>query len=252
MAENEDNILTMEREPEAEQAPAQAAKSTADGAYPLDWKTTTVPLAHGKFKHKLNRPTSEQIFDREKQLNREIPISKGGGMAAVDPTEAEEINAAFYDVIAAEATGYKGTVPAAHKSAAIDGLYRRTVYIDDGVDEFAEEVPVTEEIGPDDAPDFTIVHVLRQPSEDELRRYRRRSASSEIKPGKRGRQVFVTKSNLKNAVEFYDLLSTSIAGAKLDDTPGYDHLALAGAVDPLIKRLVVDTFVDKIVGSLLD
>lgn len=246
-----ENILTLDRsEPAAEQAPAQTAPEQTK-LYPLDWGTTKVPLAGGKYKHQLKRPTREQIFAREDELNTEIPIGKKGEFQMPDPTATEDVDAKYYDLVQVGAEGYAGVIPAAHKAAAFQGLYQREIYIPEDADPFAEEVPVVEEIGPGDEPDYTIVHVLRQAAESELKRYRRRAALGEIKPGRRGKQNFVRKSTLKNAEEHYDLWCTRIDGVTIE-TPNPDIADLKRAVDPLIKRRVVETYVEAIVGGLLD
>lgn len=253
MTEN-DNILSLDRSGPAADAPAQVAPATAqsDGLYPLDWDTTTVKLKEGRFRHRVRRPTAEEIFERDAELQSDVPIGKDGSFSMPDPTANEDVDARLYDKLIIEATGYSGEIPAAHKSAVISGLYLRETAVPEDADPFADEVPVLEEIGQGDEPDFTIVHVMRQPAESELKRFRRRSSSGEIKPGKRGKQRFVTRSTLKNAVEHYDLWLARIEGARLDHTPGYDQLALKNAVDPLIKRQVVQALVDAVVGSLLD
>lgn len=244
-----DNILTLDRsEPAANNAPAQPAEKL----YPLDWETTRVTLKDRRFKHTLRRPTAEEIFAREEELQSDIPIAKDGSFQMPDPTANEDIDAKIYDKIVVSTEGYKGVVPAAHKAAAFQALYLREVYIDDETDQFADEVPVLEEIGSGDEPDFTIVHVMRQPSESELKRYRRRSSNGQIKPGKRGKQRFVSQSTLKNAVEHYDLWCVGVHGATLKNLPNFHPVELKYNVDPLIKRLVVQTLVESIIGSLLD
>lgn len=250
-----ENILTLDRtEPGAAQAPAQGATvpTSAASSYPLDWGTKTIKLKDGKFRHKLRRPTTEEIFEREDELQSDIPLSKDGSFEMPDPTANEEIDARFYDKLICSVEGYAGSVPAAHKAAAIAGLHLREVYIPEDADPFADVVSIVEEIGQGDEPDFTIVHLMRQPAEAELKRYRRRSSNGQIKPGKRGKQRFISKSTLKNAVEHYDLWCTDIKGARLDDTANADLAALKNAVDPLIKRQVVQTLAEAIIGGLLD
>jgi hypothetical protein len=245
-----DNILQVEREPAAQNAPAQTAEK---GLYPLDWETTVIKLKEGRFKHRLRRPTAEEIYAREEDLQREIPIGKDGSFSMPDPTANEETDAEYYDKLVQHADGYKGDVPAAHKAAAFQGLYVREIYIDDDTDVFADEVPVLEEYGSNEEPDFTIVHVMRQPAEAELKRYRRRSSQGEVKPGKRGKQRFVSRSTLKNAVEHYDMWCVDIKGAKIGEADfKFDISDLKAAVDPLIKRQVVQTLADAVVGNLLD
>lgn len=217
-------------------------------SYPLDWETQEVRLAEGRFVHTVRRPTVEVIFERDKNMQSEIPIGKDGSYSLPDPTATEDVDVKLYDAIALSATGYTGEVPASHKSTVITGLYRREVYVDEDVDIFADTVPVTEEIGSGDEPEFTITHLMRQPTEDELKKYRRKNSAGEIKPGKRGKQRVVTKSNLKLAVEYYDLWIEQIDGVCLLAENG----EYTANVDPLIKRLVVQTLVEELSGKLLD
>lgn len=245
------NILTIERdEPGAGDASALPVKKPA--VYPLDWDTTTVRLKEGRFAHTLRRPTPAEIFERDAELQSDIPIAKDGSFSMPDPTASEDVDAKYYDRLLVGADGYSSDVPASHKAAAFQGLYMREIYIDDEADPFADEVRVIEEIGQGDEPDWTIVHVMRQPTESELKRYRRRSSQGEIKPGKRGKQRFVSRSTLKNSVEHYDLWVQNVLGVRLDKTPDADVPARVATVDPLIKKQVVGVLVDAIAGSLLD
>jgi hypothetical protein len=257
LIEEKDNILTLDRSETGGSAASAAAtpaptQPATSKLYPLDWGTTKVPLKGGRFKHKLRRPTSEEIFAREEERHREIEIAKDNSIAMPDPTEGEEIDAKYFDLVIVESEGYNGLVPTSHKAAAFNGLYLREMYIHEDTDIFGEDVPVIEEIGQGDDPDWTIVHTMRQPEESELKRFRRRSSGGKLKPGKRGRQNFVPKSNLKDAVEAYDKWCVRIDGATLTETPAVDLAALKNAVDPLIKRMIVETLVGEIAGNLLD
>jgi hypothetical protein len=254
LSTDNDNILSIER---PDDVPAAASSdASASKLFPLDWRTMDVKLKGGRFVHELRRPTPEEIFAREDERQREIPIAKDNTVDLPDPTEGEEIDAELYDkLIQGTPKGYKGTVPTAHKAAAFNGLYVREIYIDEETDVFAEEVPVLEEIGSGDEADATIVHTLKQPEESELKRFRRRSSGGKLKPGKRGRQNFVPKSNLREAVDAYDRWCIRIDGVKLIGLPdGHkpDLLELKASVDPLIKRMVVQTLVDELAGNLLD
>lgn len=254
-----EEILDLNNQPGGETSPAILPEGEAKNTeavrsdlYPLDWETTTVKLKEGRFKHKLRRPTADEIYAREEDLQNEIEIGKKGNFQMPDPTASEDADAKIYDLIKIETEGYAGTVPAAHKAAAFQGLYVREIYIDEETDVFGEQVDVLEEFGTGDEPDFTIVHRMRQPAESELKKYRRRTATGEIKPGKRGKQRFISRSTLRNAVEHYDLWCIDVDGVRLDRTASADSLARIAAVDPLIKRRVVQTLVEEITGSLLD
>lgn len=278
MIPEEGNVLTQER-PASESAasasgaaatsPAEAAATGAGetpavqslppgcverSGYALDWGQVKVKLAGGQFVHLLRRPTAAELVERDEDLQTEIQIGKDMSIAMPDPTATEDVDAAIWDKIVLGTEGYPdgASIPAAHKSAAFNGLYRRSIAVAEGADIFAPQVPVVEEIGDGDEPDHTIVHTLRQPTEAELKGIRRRAAAAEMRPGKRGKQILVSKSTLKSDIATYELLCVGISGARLDADPAADLGALKAAVDALVKRQVVQALVNKITGSLLD
>lgn len=227
---------------------------TIDGMYPLDWRTTDVKLGKGRFVHTLRHPTREEQERYDAALQTEIPIGKDGAYKMPDPTENEIPAAKLHDEICEAATGYTGDIPTRFKSAAIQHLYRRELDIDSSSSIFDDVVFITEEIGAGDVFDFRIVHELRQPTEEELRQYRRKTSAGEMRPGKRGRQIFVTKSDLRSACDFYDKWVVRISGATVGGA-GYTDETRAeflNAVDPLIKRMIIQTFAAKLNEALLD
>lgn len=222
--------------------------------YKLDWQDAEIKLSKGRFSHILSRPTAEMILAREDELQPEIPIAKDGSFALPDSTAQEETDAKYYDQIVIKADGYRGAIPVAHKAAAFQGLFRREIYLDPECDIFGDEVTVLEEIGGSDEPDFVVRHVLRQPSEAELKKYRQSTAGGRLLPDKRGRQKLVTSSNLRTAMRFYDtwlvrLEGATVMGSAFSAEKRAEFLAL---VDPLIQRKVVTTIVDELTGGLLD
>lgn len=256
-----DNILQLERDQPAADAPASLPTGSEQsaiagrqyGVYPLDWATTKVKLGKGRVAV-LRRPTADEILEREDELQTEIPIGRDGGYALPDPTVNEEIDAKYFDLVKVEVTGYDGEVPEQHKATAFNGLYAREIYVDEAFDLTDETVPVIEEIGSGAEPDFTVVHVMRPPTEGEIKLYRRKSAKGELKPGKRGRQKFVTTSNLKTAMSFYSQWLVKVTGATIngDDTQYLPGPTLTAHVDPLIQRLVVNAVVEAFTAKLSD
>lgn len=246
---NQDNVLVRDGNAAAVGAPEQGVK-TLPGLYPLDWKTADVKLGKGKFSHIIRRPATEELIEFDRELQTPIEIGKDGSYKLPDPTASEKDNVRLYDKLIESTDGYKGDVPAAHKSAVITGHYRREIYLDDEADIFADEVTVFEEIG-GDPPAFTIQHTFRQPTEEELRAYRRKMQTGEMKPGKRGRQEFVTRSNLKTAMDYYDKWIVGVDGATVGGQPLGPAMA-CDSVDPLIKRMVVQSFVTALTEGLLD
>jgi len=224
-----------------------AGSPAVSSNFKLDWETWEVKLAKGRFTHTLRRPTAEMILERDKQIQQEIPIAKDGSYQVPDPTATEDADAVLYDQIKIESTGYTGEIPTRHKSAAIEGIYTRDIAIDPDCDIYGEELVVLEEIGGTaDEPDFVVKHILRQPTEAELKKIRSRSAG-QMKPGKRGRQTFVTNSDLRSAMTNYAAWLIRIEGTTVNDRE--TSLAL---VDPIIQRRVVGVVVDAVNNALLD
>lgn len=215
--------------------------------YKLDWETADISLAKGRFVHTLRRPTPAEILEREKNLQTETAIGKDGSVSLPDPTADEATDAKLYDAICEKTTGYNGDIPERHKSTAFNGLYRREIEVDEDADAFDEEIAVVEEIGgSDEEPDFVVRHIMRQPTEDELKRFRRRMSAGQLKPGKRGRQNYVASSNLKSATDFYRMWAVRIDGIQPLESDFRDF------VDPLIQRKVATVFAKFVDDALLD
>jgi hypothetical protein len=243
-----DNVLIRSNE--------EPAATSASSAYPLDWSTTEVKLGKGRFRHVLRRPTAEQIFKRDEDLQQEVPIRPDGSYSLPDPTANDTVDAKFYDEICESNSGFETTeLSAFQKSAAVHALWKREIYIGDDQDPFADEVVVLDEIGSGDDPDFVISHVLRQPKTSELDSYRRKSAAnSHVKPGKRGRQILVTRSNLKSLAAFYDLWIVRIDGATVEGQTWSenDRTGFLAMVDPIVKRKVVAELFDAVTTAARD
>jgi hypothetical protein len=237
-------------------APATAGRMPAlqPAGYKLDWQDAEIRLAKGRFTHTLSRPSPEMMIAREDELQPEIPIAKDGSFALPDSTAQEETDAKYYDRIVIKTEGYTAEIPTAHKAAAFQGLFRREIYLDPECDIFGDEVTVIEEIGGGEEPDFTILHVLRQPTEAELKKCRQGSSGGRLLPDKRGRQKLVTSSNLRSAMRFYNTWLVRIEGAAIGgNTFSPDKRdEFVALVDPLIQRKVVTVLVDELTGGLLD
>ena len=250
-----DNILQIERDqPVAANAPASLASVVVGRElYMLDWQQTEIALGKGR-KLTLRRPTQAEILERDAELQTEIPIGKDGGYQLPDPTLNEAIDAKYFDLVKVGEEGYAGTIPEQHKAAAFNGLYKREIYVDADFDFDTDKVLVLEEIGGGAEPDYTIAHVMRPPTEAELKLYRRKSSGGEIKPGKRGRQIFKTASNLKTAMSFYAQWLTRLEGAMVggEDTQSLPLPVLTAHVDPLIQRQVVNAVVEAYTAQLSD
>jgi hypothetical protein len=214
--------------------------------YKLDWETVEISVNKGRFTHILRRPRLEELLARDRALQTEITFAKDGSFDLPDDNRETEANAALYDAIGGKTTGYGNSIPNIfHKSAAIKALYDHNIELDDFSEVFDEAVCIKQEIGGDDEPEFVIKHFLRQPSESELREYKKATANNRLIPGKRGKQTFIGKSNLRSAVAFYDKLFTDLEGAEKSE----DCLA---HIDALVKARVVTVFVYELTGALSD
>ena len=242
---NHENVLIREDE-------TAVPEAMTSGLYPLDWKTTEVKLGGGKLRAELRRPTLAELMERDGDLQVPVELAKDGSYKLPDPTATDDVDIRLFDQVN---TNPDAAFAPRVKAAFIRGLYKREVYVDEEkASPFDSEITVFEEVG-GDPPAFTIEHRFRQPTEEELRSYRRRMQTGEVKPGKRGRQQFITRSNLRAAIEFYDKWIVGIEGTKLDpptDNYVWETTELAANVDPLIKRMVVQEFAGFILEALQD
>ena len=235
--------------------PKTVAVIDGEKLYPLDWKTTEVTLAKGRFTHTLARPSNELLLKREAELKTEIGISKDGSYNLPDETEQEQLDAQYYDAVKQDATGYGAReIPTLHKATAFQGLFKSSIEVDENCDIFDEEITVIEEIGGDDEPDFVVRHVLRQPDEKELNKLRKIFRNSKITPDKNGRQKIVTASNLRQAMSFYAAYLVRLDGAKVEGSAFSDERRqdFINNVNVLTQRVVIRVFVEKLSGSLSD
>lgn len=236
--------------------PENNQQQNNDGLYPLDWKTTDVKLAKGRFVHTLSRPANELLLERADEFDTEIPIAKDGSYAMPDEQTQEEIDAKYYArVTADEPTGYgEREVPTLHKAKAFQGLFLSEIEVDEDADIFDEEIRVNEEIGSGDDPDFVIGHILRTPEEKELNKIRKIFRNARLMPDKRGRQKFVEKSNLRKAMQYYSqylarIEGASVGGQKFSPERREEFI---NNINALTQRAVLKALVEKLTGSLLD
>ncbi len=241
-----EEILEITNEPVAD-APASLADK---GLYPLDWKEQEIKLGKGR-SVTVRRPTQDEIVKRDAELQKEIPVNRDGGFVLPDPTVNEETDAKYFDQIK---TAGVDDLWESQKAKIFNELYAREIYVDEAFEIGDETIPVIEEIGKGDEPDFVITHLMRMPTEAEVKLFRKKSAGGEMKPGKRGRQNFVSSSNLRTAMSFYQQWFVGIDGATVDGktcaTEGLN--VFVAHVDPLIQRQVVNAVVERLTGKLSD
>lgn len=238
-------------QPVAQNAPA----SLPENGYKLDWKDIEIKLAGGR-SVTLRRPTQDEILKRDGELQSEIPIGTDGSYALPDPTINEETDAKYFDLVKISDTGFADGRPLLEmqKAKIFNELYAREIYVDEDYVLGDEPIPVLEEIGKGVEPDHTIMHLMRVPAESEIKQYRRKSAGGELRPGKRGRQKFVTQSNLRTAMSFYASWMVGIEGATVagESHEAANHAAFVDNVDPLIQRQVVNAVVEMFTAKLSD
>jgi hypothetical protein len=221
--------------------------------YKLDWETSEIKLGKGKYSHTVKRPSYEQLLQRERALQTEIRIAKDGSITLPDDSSEISANAALYDQIKVSADGYPSddNISAFHKSAVIKGLYQSVIEIDADSSVFDSAITIRQEIGGDEfAPEFTVLHFLRQPSESELRDFKLRTNQNQLVTGKRGQQTMRIKSTLKTSVDFYDKVFERIAGVEYHYTS--DMSAALATIDALVKAQVISVVVNELTGALLD
>ncbi len=221
-----------------------------DGYFPLDWLDMEIKL--GRFKHLVRRPTPQEIFERENRVSIEIEIDSDGSYCLPDPSADEEANTWLYDQIVLKTEGYNesNNIPAFHKSAVIQAIYRRDYFPAEENSPWDEQIAIIEEFTDGSA----VRHIFRQPTENELRQYRRKMQSGSLKPGKRGRQTFRMQPTLRSAADFYDMWlikieNATVSGNSYDDNRRPEFLQF---IDPLAKRAAVQSFANLILAALQD
>lgn len=218
--------------------------------------------------HRLRQPTLTELIERESQINLEIvETSKREEEISTD----EEIaNAKLWDKVILEVKGYKGfddfrplteTEKAAmrpsHKRVAVLGMYAGTASILNDDAELSIENDtwtIRHLIGTNpEHPAFTIDHILREPTELERVRYKRGASKIRLVRGSSKARTRIA-SDLKVFCELYDALVMNIDGATVKDRDliASNRSEFLAAIDPVWKRLVVQTLMGSIEAALLD
>lgn len=246
---------------------------SAPKLYPLDKTEFEVEITAGKHvvSHKLNKPTIAQLMERESQSHYETEaISNEEERVNADD---ETANARLWDAIATGVKGYrvnkadgspvgdwrpltdelKRAIPATHKAAAVRGLYQFVCEVDkddeDGFTLAAENWTIKQSFGDADFPDYVVSHILRTPTENERREFKRKSSDVRFSKGARKLRTKVV-THLKAHVELYDSLMTELSGTTSDG--GGDQLVKLNAIDPIWKRSVIDCLMKEFEAGLSD
>ena len=249
--------------------------------YPLDQTEVTVVIKAGKhtLSHKLRKPTLSELVERENDSFYETE--------AVSDTEEkvnaedEQANARLWDKIAISVRGYKISkgdsiadalpvtdelkklIPASHKAMAIRSAYQYSAEIEAGEDEgfvlSGDTWTIKQVIGDPDAPQYVIRHILKTPTEQQRREFRRRSADVRFSKGlKRLKTKVVT--HLKAYVELYDALLVALDGVSFNGQSWQTFTAktaeemgaMVRAVDPIWKRSAIDALMRGFEASASD
>lgn len=249
-------------------------------AYPLDQTAAEIQLtrkisdtATDTLTHRFSRrATLAELLEREAQSITELEeVAPNEDSFSSDSDIA---NARLYDKLIASIKGYKigaftkadwidatddikAKLPAAHKTAAIAGLYawRCAVEADDsdGFNLDGDTYVIRQTIGDEDDPAYVVRYTLRQPTEAERREYDRTAGkASQVNGGKKRKIRF--RTNLRADVALFDKLIQRIDGATIggqtwgESEPG----VFVAAIDPMAKRQVVNALLSSLSASLLD
>jgi hypothetical protein len=211
--------------------------------------------------HELRRATLAELLERDAQSVTELEEIAPG--EDVFHTEAVAANARLWDKIAQRVQGYKvgaatkdqwievtpelaAKIPSAHKHAAITGLYAANCTVemdaDEGFSLDGDTYRIKQTIGASDAPEFVILHTLKQPTESERREYDANAGKASQVMGSRKRKLRF-RTNLKADVALYDKLFVSVSGCEP---------ATVDAIDPILKRQAVQSLLAALNASLSD
>ncbi len=211
--------------------------------------------------HALRRPTVPEVlaWEKSQSMHEQMDINKKE-TRIVTPDDQGNID--LWNLLILEVKGYqfkdaqgtdwrpaddyiKAKMPVGHKLAAVYGLYLSETSIKedeaDGVIFDQQLWTIEQRIGTE-SDHYLVTHVLREPDEKEVRKYRRNHTSQiQLKGGKNHTKVV---SNLKVDIDTYDLLVQRIESGGRE--------AGKEAIDPIFKRKVVDALMDRLDGTIQD
>lgn len=261
-----------------EATPSEAVKKPALFPFDqelIDIRINVTPGADRPFytTHRVRRPTLEELNNRESMTVYEMRDLGGNEEEVVINDDTG--NSYVYDLIAREVQGYDlgdGVDPqefrpvnegflnllsVPHKNAVLRGLYfsQAKIEVDPQMTGFrlggVREMRVRQSLGQGDPAPFSIVHILREPSEPERAAYRERASQTRnVRGSRRARSKIVT--NLSAAVELYDTLLLKIEGAQVagEEFTSANRGAYLRAIDPMYKRQVIVTLISSLEADL--
>ena len=218
--------------------------------------------------HRMRKPTAEEILNATRQVKIAFrEINSREEEIAVDD---EAANCGLWDQIIQSVKGYRGmdewttltddqkaTMRAPHKIAAIRSMNVATYRVlneGDGVGLGGDTWEIEQIIGRDvEAPDFLIIHTLREPTESERSQFRRRASRTSIVKGMK-RQETKVSTDLGAYIALYDALVQRVDGGTVDER-GWDKSErpqFISAIDPNMKRGVIQKLMESIEAALSD
>lgn len=242
--------------------------------YPIDAKAIDVSF-NGRpsgnpiiISHRLRRPTMAELSEREKSSS--ISFMEVGKDEQI-LTDEESANARLWDQIIVEVSGYdndqswrtltpeeKTKIRTSHKSIAIRAMYLAETTIDgadtDSISLTAGNWTVKHAIGSDpENPAYVLYHVLREPTESERSKYKRTAVKTSFSRGSKKVTTKITQ-DLGAFVDLYDNLIQEIRGGSVDGMQWNDFSRnqFLMALDPLWKKMVIQTLMSNIEAALLD
>lgn len=221
-----------------------------------------------KVGHRLNKPTLQELLDREKAVNLEI-IETGNREEQI-VTDDEAATCRLWDKLIDQVKGYKGAADwrpladeeksqmrTSHKVMAIRAMYAGSCSVvgdENEVSLGADTWTIRQAVGPDeDAPLFEVLHILREPTESERAKFRKSSSKvSFIRGSKRPRTKIA--QDLRAFVEMYDALVQNVVGGTVGGQTfqNCERPQFLAAIDPTWKRLIVQTLMNGLEAALLD
>jgi hypothetical protein len=222
--------------------------------------------------YKLRKPTVDELTEWSKSATYQTTeVNKRENESRYDDTAA---NVKLFNKIALAVKGEFGSAPTDfraltdeqkervkvdHKVAAVRGLYSSVCEIEYGDEEQeldqaifgGQEWRVKQQIG-----QYTLIHTLREPTEQERLKFNRTRVNTTNLAGAR-KQQYTTRTNLKAYAELYDAVIVKVEGGtvgghEMSDSRAVPRDKFIAQIDPVYKQLVVQKFMAAIEAEYQD
>jgi hypothetical protein len=254
----------------------QENNESTETLYPIDAQTFEVSFnarPNGKpaiISHKLRKPTMAELVSREQASA--VLLIEGNHKDEQVITDEESANSALWDKIILEVRGYannqewkklepeeKAAVRASHKSIAIRSLYQGEASIDSDEDAAislsANQWIVRHTIGAEsnENPAHVLRHVLREPTESERSKYKKGATKTSFIRGNKKTTTRIAQ-DLQSYVDLYNALIQEVQGGSVNGMQWneFSRNQFLMAMDPVWKKLVIQTLMGSIEAALLD